>query len=121
MISYKYILITDQYLNAIYGLKNRQSYLKEDTNTFLDIINTVYLERDVEDIARVMEELKSSNCSNTTIVAEDLLKTFIFTPFERVKGTAREQVISAGIDHVISSNLYLLDLPTSSATRFFNK
>lgn len=94
-------LIPDQLQFIIYGIENRQSFLAEDTNTLLDVINSVYLERDGEDIAEVIEEIKSSNCSHSKVVVEHLLRVFLLFPFERIEGTARQHVISAGIKYII--------------------
>nr|XP_026498859.1 uncharacterized protein LOC113402761 [Vanessa tameamea] len=93
---------------AEYALENRRAVLKRDINGLIDVVDTVYIEKEIEDIAKVIKDIERYPNSTETArdVIDEALQAYMDRPFRRIHGTAREKLLMTELDSAIKRRLY---------------
>ncbi|XP_046975963.1 uncharacterized protein LOC124542076 [Vanessa cardui] len=93
---------------AEYALENRHAVLKKDVNGLIDDIDTVYIEKDMKDIAKVLKDIEKYPNGTQTAgdVIDEGLQVYMDKPFKRIHGTAREKLLRTELHGAIKRRLY---------------
>ncbi|CAH2083275.1 unnamed protein product [Euphydryas editha] len=93
---------------AVYALENRHTILKEDTNLLMDVTDTIFIEADLDNVAKVIEDISQypDNKESAATIAHTAIQTFVYTPFNRIIGTAKERLFIMELNNALKKRLY---------------
>ncbi|XP_050360206.1 uncharacterized protein LOC126780009 [Nymphalis io] len=101
-------VMQDHFKYAEYALENKHTVLKRDVNGLIDIVDTVYIETDIDNIANLMRDIKRypNGTKTDDEIIEAAIQDYMYAPFRRIHDTAREKLLVVELNNVIKRRLY---------------
>ncbi|XP_046976027.1 uncharacterized protein LOC124542136 [Vanessa cardui] len=88
-------------------LQNRRDEISPDWNAIMDVADTIYGEQELHYIASFLKDLQDyPNIKKDAIdIAGDALELFIFAPYTKIEGTAKDKLIRLELKNAVEKRI----------------